>query len=411
MSAARVFAVVGIFVLTTLAWMALGLTIVQRTRAGYKNIGPQVENLWGEPLVQLQPTVKMLVPAGTEHAGGTTAQPVDLSASNISTDLKLDYRRKGLLWFPGYVVAFDGTYTVTNPAKERRRFVVEFTYPSDKANYDEAIFTIDGKDNQEFTPTGATSAVFIDPGQSAKVHVGYKTRGMGRWSYAFGPGIQNVRDFALLITTDFPNYDFPSGTISPREQKATASGAELRWQSGMLRSSFTVGVAMPSKVNPGEVASRIAFFAPVGLFFFFVVMTVWCLMRGINLHPMHYLFLAAGFFAFHLLFAYLVDLVNIFNAFLIAALASVLLVVNYMRLVTGLRFALAPTGLAQLIYLILFSYAFFFRGFTGLAVTVGAVITLAVLMQVTAKVDWERAFSPRTAPTGGAEPPAVEPAK
>ena len=43
----------------------------------------------------------------------------------------------------------------------------------------------------------------------------------------------------------------------------------------------------------------------------------------------------------------------------------------------------------------LFSYAFFFEGYTGLTVTVGAVLTLFVLMQLTARVDWGAVFAKR----------------
>ncbi len=160
-------------------------------------------------------------------------------------------------------------------------------------------------------------------------------------------------------------------------------------------------------MNPGDVASRIAFFAPVGLLFFLVVMTVWCLISGVNLHPMHFTFLAAGFFAFHLLFTYLVDHVAMLAAFLIAAAVSLLLVFNYMRIVVSPRFAFAPTALAQLVYLILFSYAFFFKGYTGLTITIGVVLTLAVLMQATAKTDWERAFAPTQKPAVKSEPEAT----
>ena len=38
-------------------------------------------------------------------------------------------------------------------------------------------------------------------------------------------------------------------------------------------------------------------------------------------------------------------------------------------------------------------YAFFFEGFTGLTVTVGAVLTLFVLMQLTGRVDWGAVFA------------------
>ena len=43
----------------------------------------------------------------------------------------------------------------------------------------------------------------------------------------------------------------------------------------------------------------------------------------------------------------------------------------------------------------LFSYAFFFEGYTGLTVTVGAILTLFVMMQATARVDWGAVFAQR----------------
>jgi hypothetical protein len=69
------------------------------------------------------------------------------------------------------------------------------------------------------------------------------------------------------------------------------------------------------------------------------------------------------------------------------------LVASYLRLVVGMRFALVRAGLAQLLFLVLFSYAFFFAGYTGLTVTIGAVVTLFVLMQLTARVDWSEVFA------------------
>ncbi|MHB9108343.1 MAG: inner membrane CreD family protein [Armatimonadota bacterium] len=418
MSALRVFAVVGIFVLASLAWLILGMTIVSRTQKGYENIRPQVENLWGQPITQYAPSVRMVhyvTKSRTEMEGNKKKtiservpmeETLDLNSSMVKTDLKVDYRRKGLQWFAGYVVDFDGEYTVINPAQEKRTFIIDVAYPSAAASYDEFVFTVDGKENMERTETGAKSKIELAPGQTATIRFGYKTRGMDNWSYAFGQGVQRVRNFSLVATTDFNDYDFPEGTISPDKKELIDLGSRLTWESKSLLSGFQVGIDVPQKLNPGDVASRIAFFAPVGLFFFFVVMTVWSLIRRTNLHPMHFVFLAAGFFAFHLLFAYLVDHVSVNAAFGIAALVSLVLVVNYMRLVSGLRFALAPTGLAQLVYLILFSYAFFFKGFTGLAITIGAVLTLAVMMQVTGKIDWERSFSPTQPERKNGEPPA-----
>lgn len=44
-------------------------------------------------------------------------------------------------------------------------------------------------------------------------------------------------------------------------------------------------------------------------------------------------------------------------------------------------------GLIQAVYLVASSYTFFFRGDIGLSITIGAVISVAAMMQLTAKVD------------------------
>jgi hypothetical protein len=76
---------------------------------------------------------------------------------------------------------------------------------------------------------------------------------------------------------------------------------------------------------------------------------------------------------------------------------SVFLLVSYLRLAVGMRFAALEAGLAQVIYLILFSYAFFFEGFTGLAITIGAILTLFIAMQMTARARWTEKFQTRAA--------------
>ena len=156
-----------------------------------------------------------------------------------------------------------------------------------------------------------------------------------------------------------------------------------------------IGVTAPNRLNPGPLASRITFFAPVSLLFFFTVMVILGIMRGRSLHPMNYFFLAAAFFAFHLLLAYLVDHLDINASFSIAAGTSLFLVISYLRVVAGMRVALVEAGAAQLVFLVLFSYAFFFEGVTGVTVTIGAVLTLFVLMQVTARVRWDEVFARR----------------
>ncbi|HNJ71599.1 MAG TPA: hypothetical protein PL129_03805, partial [bacterium] len=63
-----------------------------------------------------------------------------------------------------------------------------------------------------------------------------------------------------------------------------------------------------------------------------------------------------------------------------------------MRLVTSWPYTVRVVMPTQVIYLILFSYSFFFEGYTGLTITIGAIVTLFILMQMTGKTDWNAIF-------------------
>jgi inner membrane protein involved in colicin E2 resistance len=167
-----------------------------------------------------------------------------------------------------------------------------------------------------------------------------------------------------------------------------------------------IGVIIPEKLHPGPLTSRITFFAPVCLIFFFILVGTINILYQVNIHPMHYLFVAAGFFAFHLLLAYMAGIVNIHVAFIISAVVSVVMVTSYLSAALRGQFPWKVAVGGQLFFLVLFSYSFFLKGITGLVVAIGSVVTLAVLMRVTAHVDWDDVFSrieKRPAPT----PPLV----
>jgi inner membrane protein involved in colicin E2 resistance len=234
--------------------------------------------------------------------------------------------------------------------------------------------------------------VLLEPGASQTVEVRYRSQGLDAWWYDFGAEVEQVKNFSLVMTTDFDAIDFPPNSISPTSKDREGRGWKLGWTYTNLLSGVQIGMAMPQKLNPGPWVSRVTFTAPVSLFLFFFLLFVIQTRESVKIHPMNYFFLAAAFFAFHLLLAYMVDHVAIHLAFLIASAVSIALVVSYVGVVVGARFALIKVGLAQFVYLVLFSYTFFFEEYTGLAVTVLCVLTLFAVMQYTAKLDWEEVF-------------------
>ena len=401
----RIIAIALIFACASVAWVILGGTIFSRTYSSDESLKDRVVSTWGAPHNQSSPVASSewlvlkkteTIENGkkkvlTERVKETAYLP--LESTRVDVALDLEHRQKGLLWYSTYKVRFEADYVFRNTTEgEGVTFTLKF--PADRAIYDDLVFTVDGAEvtltNQSNSASGEAR---IAPGKIARLRVSYRSQGLSDWRYNFGDNVSQVRDFSLHMTTDFKEIDFPQNTLSASEKRETASGWELSWNYNNLVTGFQIGMVMPEKLQPGPLASRISFFAPVSLFFFFFLMFIITTMRGIELHPMNYFFLATAFFSFHLLLAYLVDHVSIHAAFAASSVVSIFLVISYLRLVTGMRFAAREAGVAQFIYLVMFSYAFFFKGFTGLAITVGSILTLFVVMQITGRVRWAEKFA------------------
>ncbi len=413
----RIIAIAFIFVCTSVAWAILGSTIFSRTYDSGSVSQDKVASTWGTTQNQGPPAASFQTlisrPEETLENGKKVVKTVQdeqitnlpLESSAVNVDLNLEHRQKGLLWYSTYKVTFSGHYGFRNTSDKEQ--LVDFTlpFPTGQAIYDDLVFTVDGSPvsltNQK---NAAIASVKIEPRKTTELAVGYRSQGLNEWRYSFGStDVTQVRDFALHMTTNFKEIDFPDNTLSPSEKHESGNGWDLTWSYKSLMSGYQIAMVMPEKLQPGPLAGKISLFAPVSLFFFFFLMFIITTMRGIDLHPMNYFFLAAAFFSFHLLLAYLVDHVSIHSAFAISAAVSVFLVVSYLRLVVGIRFASREAALAQFIYLVMFSYAFFLKGFTGLSITIGSVLTLFVVMQVTGRIRWTDKFAIKPASEAAAE--------
>jgi inner membrane protein involved in colicin E2 resistance len=413
----RIIAIAFIFVCTAVAWAILGGTIFSRTYDSGAVSSNRVASTWGTSQNQSPPAASFTEEIArqeqalenskivTKTVKDKVVHELPLESSRIHVNLDLQHRQKGLLWYSTYKVDFSGVYAFVNQSDKEQLVEFKLLFPTTQAIYDNLTFNVDGNpvavSNQN---NAAMTVVKIGAGKTAKLAVGYSSQGLNEWRYSFGSTeVAQVRDFSLRMRTNFKDIDFPDNTLSPSEKTQTANGWDLNWTYKNLLSGYQIAMVMPEKLQPGPLAGRISFFAPVSLFFFFFLMLIITTMRGIDLHPMNYFFLAAAFFSFHLLLAYLVDHMSIHVSFAIAAAVSVFLVVSYLRLVVGIRFASREAALAQFIYLVMFSYAFFLKGFTGLAITIGSVLTLFVVMQITGRIRWAERFTVKPADEPAAE--------
>jgi inner membrane protein involved in colicin E2 resistance len=410
----RILAIAFIYACASLAWVVLGATIFARTNRSDAALRGRVASTWGAAQRQVAPSgvVERVTTrrVATEQDGKQVVQAVEeretlhlpLERSGVRARVELEHRRKGLLWYSTYTVDFAGTYTLRNTT-DRDSVTLKLDLPTAQAIYDGLTFTVDGQSVPTTNDRGSVRGVaHIAPGTTAVLAVSYRSQGLGEWRYSFGGAgdareVTRVRDFELTVSTNFGDVDFAESSLSPSQKRETRDGWELTWRYVNLVSGYEIALVMPEKLQPGPLAAEISLFAPVSLFFFFFLMFIITTVRGIELHPMNYFFLAAAFFSFHLLLAYLADHVSIHAAFVTASAVSVFLVVTYLRLAVGVTFAFREAAFAQLLFLVLFSYAFFFEGFTGLAITIVSIVTLFVTMQMTGRIRWSEAFAPARA--------------
>jgi len=415
----RLIAIGFIWLGCAVAWVVLGSAVVVRSGEASSEMTQEVQKLWGPPMQQMPPRVLVPPPAAAEPSDGTqaaaqaaqpalvAAQKAALDASDIAVRLALTHRQKGLLWFPTYEVDFAARYTFVNDSPNDATLTIELPLVPGEVVYDGfAVSTEGGRPVDVAIREGSARwEAEMAPGERREYAVKYRSRGTSQWHYALTAGTGKVKGFRLTLDTDFGNIDFLPGTLSPSSKRADESAFHGEWVWGSLIASSSIGIELPQKTNPGPLASRITFFAPVGLLFFFFVVAIFAAAQKREIHPLNYLFFGCAFFAYHLLFSYLVDHVAIVPSLAIASVVSVALIVSYARLFVGWKFALREMGIAQALYLVLFSVTFLWKGFTGLSITVGAILSLFVMMQVTGRARWNEAFSLDNRKGDGPRPP------
>ncbi len=402
MSVKRIIAIIFIYLSTTIAWMILGVSTGIRTDSSFSSIKSMVVNLYGDELVINAPYCSR-----TRHVFADQfkdyKEPYDFikmgpEKSDISISTQLDQRKKGNLWFPTFKSKFIGKYEFTiDNFVPQETFYIYASLHSTNSIYNNITLWVNGEQQNDILPLVQSEPIPVVPDENGNIQleISYDCTGMENIRYFITPkdkDISQINNFNLTMTTDFKNIDFPNNMMSPTSKTETKDGYTLEWNLDSSVTGKDIGLNIPNKLNPGKIVSRVTFFAPVSLLFFFIVIFIFSITFKTRLHPMNYFFLAATFFSFHLMYSYFSDHLNLYLTFAIASVVSLFLTISYLRLFTPAKFALLVAPVTQVLYLIVFSYSFFFKGFTGVIVTICSVITLFILMQITAKIKWEQVF-------------------
>ncbi len=406
MTPKRLIAVGLIFLGTLVGWMILGAATTARTDSSYHTLKGEVASLYGGDLIFRTPLCYRKVEAlekvwenGVE-VEKAYLEPVfrEVLESDVSIDVSLDRRKRGNLWFPTFKARFRGEYLFQADDPEEAWYLYSVLESTDSI-YSNIVLSVNGVNMEDLRPLVRRQEFPVTPDGEGyvRLELSYESTGLENLYYYISEGdeIAQLNNFHLAIRTDFKDFDFPPSMMSPDGKRETGEGYELVWNLDKAVTGKDLGLIIPNRLNPGEIVTRVTFFAPVPLLFFFTVLLIVTTIMKCPFHPMHYFFLAATFFSFHLMYSYFSDHMNLYLTFGIASVVSLILTVTYLRLFAPPRIAYLVAPAIQLVYLVFFSWSFFFDGITGVILTVCSVLTLFLLMQLTGRIDWDRLTSER----------------
>lgn len=406
MTVKKILGLFVIFFFTSIAWMILGGSNYSRTSYSMSSLKKGIKAMYGDILEIEAPKLmsKKIIPVQKNNMRNEYYEEnieytyFNLDKSDIKIDIKLDRRKKGNIWFPTFKAHFKAEYKfkIDNFIPDEK-YYLKATLRSKENIYDNVKIEINGKAYNNFLEFLTKKELLIEPDKNGGLvfDIEYDVTGMETLTYFISPGYEEicqVNNFNCTVTTDFDDYDFLSSSLSPSEKLKDGAFSKLIWSFNNTITGKDIGIIIPNKLNPGEIIPRVSFFAPVSLLFFLIVLSMIAIVYKQNIHTMHFFFLALTFFSFHLMFSYFSDQMDIYLSFALSSVISILLTVTYVMRFLSKKMSFIVTPAIQIIYLIIFSFSFFFYGVTGLIVTICSVITLFVLMQITAKLDWNEVF-------------------
>lgn len=241
----------------------------------------------------------------------------------------------------------------------------------------------------------------IEAGAALPFQLNLSLRGSG--DIEFAPlGVENV----LKLTSTWPDPGF-QGAYLPQTRKITPEGFEAEWRISYygrnipqqwveegsefnmknLASSY-YGVAFVSLIDSYRSVERATKYGLLFIALVFVTFFLFETLTKLRVHTIQYTLVGAALVLFYLALLSLSEFVNFGLSYVVAALASTLLITLYSsKVLKSRRLTLALGGGLGVVYALLY-FILQLQDYSLLAGTVGLFIALGAVMYVTRNIDW-----------------------
>ncbi len=387
--AARTHLPVGLAVVGLVS-VVVSLQISNRSSFANSELRQDVMDRWGAPIEQPAPSVRYVASGSVFNS----LAPLPLDKQSITVNAAMNYRKRGLVYFSGFDLSFDGQYEVEN--REDHPIDFFFVFPiharKNQVLLSDLSFTVNGQrapvnlsgENDRLVWTGRAK-----PGERLRFEISFRGRGLDSFVYVLDPRLR-VNGFRLAFhMTGGANYDYPPGVVPASSVLARDGAASLAWEYGSLESGVRVGLILPSEKAFDLIIGTMVRRSWAPFIPFLLAIVCLGLFHGRALKAWQAYLVAAWYGLFFVLLAYLAAFMNFHLAYGVSLAVNGSLLFFYARALISKAAAWLALGAAGA-FLLLPTLAVILQGYTGLLYTLEIALGLAGLMIFTTREAFRR---------------------
>lgn len=240
-------------------------------------------------------------------------------SADVDIRIRNNPRRLGNANYAGYEDAWTLAYVIQNRSEWETTASLSFPLPAKTGLFDEMVLRVDGVNALETARTidnAVNWRMEMQPGDTAKVSIGYKSRGLEHLRY-IPKRMTQTGHYRVSITVDgipAEKLDYPIGSMPPREDLARMTGDSysLTWSLDNALTSYDIGIKLPDAEQPDYHFARLLRQAPFGLILLIVMLTM---PRLIIREPVSLLVVLLTGFTYCLHYTFMGRLADLFHGF------------------------------------------------------------------------------------------------
>jgi hypothetical protein len=297
----------------SIGWRMFTSRLTDRTDRARAASG-DVARIWGGPLMQPQPEVRWR----RADAATVDLEWGDLAKSDVTVDLDVDYRRRGITEYPGYDAKIRGEYQFQNPSPEAAFVAFTVGLPVDRSALmlRDLSLLVDGKEDPTRTEYAADKIAWrgkVDGQRKTQFTIVYRARGLERFGYRFVNAARE--DSSARPVTAFKmqlraknlrgDVDFPVGAMTPTSVEEVDGAKVFMWDVERLLTSFDIGLILPDRSDLSAAIGKLIRNAPWFYLMFGAALTLALSSLKRRARAVHVAGLSAAYFLYFPLAAYL----------------------------------------------------------------------------------------------------------